>query len=106
MWEHVNSEWKQEKRKILNAMMGPSQNFLDIRKYDVMPFPQDRSIPSTLSHQEKIYSRHIMDYNKMLVKGATKPVLVNLLAGAAEQIKDSVSIIQYEKLYCSLCYLN
>ncbi|GLV42360.1 Nucleoporin 93kD-1 [Carabus blaptoides fortunei] len=89
IWEHINSEWKQEKRKILNAMIGPSQNFLDIRKHDVFQTTQDRSVPSTLSYQEQIYVRHIIDYNKMIVTGSTKPVLVTLLSKAAEQFKDT-----------------
>lgn len=72
-------------------MIGPSQNFLDIRKHDVFQTTQDRSVPSTLSYQEQIYARHIIDYNKMIVKGSTKPVLVTLLSKAAEQFKDTVS---------------
>lgn len=71
-------------------MIGPSQNFIDVRKHDTTNFPQDRSIPTTLSYQEQIYARVMMDYNSKVVKGASKPILVNLLAKAAEQIKDSV----------------
>lgn len=31
-WEHIKAEWRQEKMKIMNALVGPSQNWIDIQK--------------------------------------------------------------------------
>lgn len=31
-WEHIKSEWRQEKMKLMNALVGPSQNWIDIQK--------------------------------------------------------------------------
>lgn len=31
-WEHIKADWRQEKLKLLNALIGPSQNWIDIQK--------------------------------------------------------------------------
>lgn len=85
------SDWEKEKRKILNAMIGPSGHFYDLRKHDVLLMPEDHSTLVTLSFQEQVYGKCIIDYNKAIVKGATRPNLVTILGKAAEQFKDPVS---------------
>lgn len=72
-------------------MIGPSGNFFDLRKHDVFKTPENHSTITTLSYQEQIYARCIMDYNKAIVKGSTRPNLVLILGKAAEQFKDNVS---------------
>lgn len=72
-------------------MIGPSGNFLDIRKHDVFQMPDDHSSITTLGFQEQVYVKPIIDYNKSIVKGASRPNLVALLSKAAEQFKDVVS---------------
>lgn len=31
-WEYIKNEWQQEKLKIMNALVGPSENWIDIQK--------------------------------------------------------------------------
>ncbi|XP_050670495.1 nuclear pore complex protein Nup93-like [Leptidea sinapis] len=72
-WEHMLSEWNKEKIKLMNAMIGPSQNWLDLKRTPEPPSIADT--PKKFGHSmlddiEAAYSRQIQQYNKMVFQGA------------------------------------
>ncbi|CAH1117139.1 unnamed protein product [Phaedon cochleariae] len=88
-WEHQNSEWKQEKRKILSAMGSSSGAAMEVCKQ--LSITLDRPIYSVgnLGPIETIYVSKIMDYNKIVNREAQKPSLVNIFAGISSEFKDA-----------------
>ena len=89
-WEHVKGEWKQEKHKVLNSMIGPSGNFLILEK-GKSPFIDPVVTSSILNRDETIYATKVIEYNSSVIRGLAKPNLVELLSKAAEEFHDPVS---------------
>ncbi|XP_017780537.1 PREDICTED: nuclear pore complex protein Nup93-like [Nicrophorus vespilloides] len=88
-WEHESGEWKQEKRKILNAMTGPSGNFIDPLKKESM-FMESPIVGSMhMTYQEAVYAAKIIELNKRSLRGDPKIDLVSYFAKAAEEFKDT-----------------
>lgn len=92
-WEHIKNEWRQEKIKLLNALVGPSQNWIDIQKApEQMVMDDTSSCPngrSTLNRVEMAYAREIYNYNNMILKGASRPNLVQKFGIISEEFGDS-----------------
>ncbi|XP_072390532.1 nuclear pore complex protein Nup93-1 [Diabrotica undecimpunctata] len=89
-WEHQQSEWKQEKRKILNAMSTSSGAAIEIGTNKHLTINMDRPTYSAgnLGPLETIYVSKIIDYNKAVSKGAQKPNLVNIFCSIVNEFKD------------------
>lgn len=88
-WEHIKTEWRQEKMKLMNALVGPSQNWIDIQK-----IPEQTVINETfgtrscLNRIEMAYAREVYDYNAIVIKGAFRPNLVQKFAKIAHTFDD------------------
>lgn len=91
------SEWNREKIKLMNAMIGPSQNWLDMKKA-----PEPPSIANTpkkfgrsmLDNVEAAYSRQVHQYNKLVFQGSKSRMgLHHKFAQVADDINDPVSVI-------------
>ncbi|XP_063705344.1 nuclear pore complex protein Nup93-1-like [Culicoides brevitarsis] len=89
-WNCILTEWKHEKTKLMNALIGPSQNWIDFRKgSEPTALNEVRLKPcSSLNNQEMAYARIVQDYNKFVCEGVMRPSLVNMFAKAAETFND------------------
>lgn len=85
------TDWKQEKIRLMNALIGPSQNWIDIRKVPEQTILNETTYGkrSTLNHQEIAYAREVYDYNKILFDGGMRPSLVQKFSRVAESFNDS-----------------
>lgn len=90
-WEHTMNEWKLEKVKLMNALIGPSQNWIDIRKGPEQTVLNEGTFGgrSSLNNQEMAYAREVYEYNKLISEGAMRPSLVQRFAHVAESFNDS-----------------
>lgn len=90
-WKHELGEWKQEKRKILNSMVAPSGNLIDISKTSMFLDPSSQVYHTTLlDKQEAIYANKVIEYNKSLTLANFRSNLVEIFSSAAEEFQDKV----------------
>lgn len=77
---------------MLNALVGPSQNWIDIQKAPEQTILNDSSScpngRSTLNRVEMAYAREIYNYNNLILKGASRPNLVHKFAHVSEELGD------------------
>lgn len=87
------NDWKLEKLKLMNALIGPSQNWIDIRKLPEQTILNDTTYSgrSCLNNQEMAYAREVYAYNKVIIEGALRPSLVQKFSQVAESFNDPVS---------------
>lgn len=90
-WEHIISDWKQEKIKLMNALIGPSQNWIDVRKGPEQTILNEVSFhgKSSLDFQEMAYAREVYEYNKLVIEGALRPSLIQRFAKVAQKFNDA-----------------
>lgn len=97
------SEWNREKIKLMNAMIGPSQNWLDLKRTPEPPSIADTPKKfghSMLDNIEAAYSRQVQLYNKLVFQGSKSRMSLQLkFAQVAEEINDPVSMIHFIFLY-------
>lgn len=75
----------------MNALIGPSQNWIDIRKgpeQTILNETNMSSVKSALSSQDMAYAREVVEYNKLLIDGSMRPSLVQKFAQVAESFND------------------
>ncbi|CAH2240566.1 jg21040 [Pararge aegeria aegeria] len=91
-WEHMLSEWNKEKIKLMNAMIGPSQNWLDLKRTPELPSIADT--PKKFGHSmldsiEAAYARQVQQYNKLISHGAkSRTALHQKFSQVAEEFND------------------
>lgn len=75
----------------MNALVGPSQNWIDIRKGPEQTILNETTFSnrSCLNNQEMAYAREVYDYNKIVIEGALKPNLVHKFSKVAEEFNDT-----------------
>lgn len=110
-WEHLISDWKLEKVKLMNALIGPSQNWIDIRKGPEQTILNEVTFgsKSCLNSQEMAYAREVYEYNKLVIEGAARPSLVQKFAQVAEKFNDtvcSINLFYYSHLTNSVSFLT
>lgn len=90
------SEWTKEKIKLMNAMIGPSQNWLDLKRAPEPPSIADT--PKKFGHSmldsiEAAYARQVQQYNKLVFQGAkSRTALHQKFSQVADEFNDPVSI--------------
>lgn len=91
------SEWNREKIKLMNAMIGPSQNWLDLKRTPEPPSIADAPKKfghSMLDNIEAAYARQVHQYNKLVFQGSkSRTALHQKFAQVAEEFNDPVSSI-------------
>lgn len=87
------SDWKQEKVKLMNALVGKSESWIDVRKIPEQTILSESTFGgrSSLDNQEMAYAREVFDYNKLIIGGALRPSLVQRFAVIAQGFNDAVS---------------
>ncbi|XP_053681356.1 nuclear pore complex protein Nup93-1-like [Anopheles nili] len=90
-WDHMMNDWKQEKVKLMNALIGPSQNWIDIRKGPEQTILNETTFGgrSSLNSQEMAYAREVHEYNKLVCEGSMRPSLIQRFAQVAVSFNDS-----------------
>lgn len=99
------SDWRQEKVKLMNALIGPSQNWIDIRKGPEQTILNEAMFgkKSCLNNQEMAYAREVYDYNRVIIEGSLRPNLVQKFAKVAQEFNDSV---RYKSVSIPLVNVN
>ncbi|KAG7311275.1 hypothetical protein JYU34_002306 [Plutella xylostella] len=91
-WEHMLSEWNNEKIKLMNAMIGPSQNWLDLKRIPETPSMADTPKKfgrSMLDGTESAYAKQVHQYNKLVFQGAkSRTALHQKFAQVADELND------------------
>uniref|UniRef100_A0A2A4JA62 Nuclear pore protein n=1 Tax=Heliothis virescens TaxID=7102 RepID=A0A2A4JA62_HELVI len=92
-WEHMLSEWNREKIKLMNAMIGPSQNWLDLKRTPEPPSIADTPKKfghSMLDNIEAAYARQVHQYNKLVFQGSKSRTALHMkFAQVAEEFNDA-----------------
>lgn len=75
----------------MNALIGPSQNWIDIRKGPEQTILNETvgNTDSTLTSQEIAYAKEVYDYNKCLLEGGLRPNLIQKFAKLADSFNDT-----------------
>lgn len=86
------NDWKQEKVKLMNALIGKSENWIDIRKLPEQTILNESTFggKSSLNSHEMAYAREVYDYNKLVIDGSSRPSLVHKFAAVAQGFNDTV----------------
>ncbi|CAG9768838.1 unnamed protein product [Ceutorhynchus assimilis] len=89
-WAHQQSQWKQEKMKIISALSGNSGLAVKFGKSQTV-FIKNRPAPlAQMPPNEKIYACKVIEYNTSLVRGlSSKTNLINVFENVAAEFKDS-----------------
>jgi nuclear pore complex protein Nup93 len=88
-WEHVMNEWKMEKIKLMNALIGPSQNWIDLKKgaeQTILNETNQSAIKSSLNSIQMAYAKEVAEYNKY--DKTARPSLVEKFTNVAQSFSD------------------
>ncbi|KAH8336477.1 hypothetical protein KR074_000564 [Drosophila pseudoananassae] len=100
-WSHLNTAWNEEKTRLLDALIAPSQNFIDLQRLpehtSVHAFCQPRS---SLDNLELTYAQELRQYNELLLKGSQRPNLVQKFAQLSSSFVDSRLTDMWTLLAC------
>ncbi|KAH8350133.1 hypothetical protein KR067_002693 [Drosophila pandora] len=100
-WSHLNSSWNEEKTRLLDALIAPSQNFIDLQRLpehtSLHAFCQPRS---SLDNLELTYAQELRQYNELLLKGSQRPNLVQKFAQLSSNFVDSRLTDMWTLLAC------
>lgn len=89
------NDWKQEKVKLMNALIGKSENWIDIRKAPEQTILSESTFggQSNLTSQEMAYAREVYEYNRLVLDGSLRPSLVQKFTAVALTFNDTVIIV-------------
>lgn len=83
------NEWKMEKIKLMNALIGPSQNWIDLKKgseQTVLNETNQSAMKSSLNSIQMAYAREVAEYNRY--DKAVRPSLVEKFTNVAQSFSD------------------
>lgn len=91
-WDFILTDWRQEKVKLMNALVGKSENWIDIRRQPEQTILGETTFGghSNLTSHQMGYAREVCAYNRLVLDGAMRPSLVQKFAAvAAAQFNDA-----------------
>jgi nuclear pore complex protein Nup93 len=91
------NEWKLEKIKIMNALVGPSQNWIDFRKLPEQTILNETSqgiVKSSLNSVQMAYAREVTEYNRY--DKSMRPSLVEKFTAVAHAFNDKKILDMWE----------
>lgn len=91
------NEWKLEKVKIMNALVGPSQNWIDFRKLPEQTILNETSqgiVKSCLNSIQMAYAREVTEYNRY--DKSMRPSLVEKFTNVAHAFNDKKILEMWE----------
>lgn len=90
-------EWKLEKIKLMNALIGPSQNWIDFRKGPEQTLLNDNpqgSLKSALNSVQMAYATEVTEYNRY--DKSMRPSLVEKFTNVARNFNDQKILEMWE----------
>ncbi|XP_016926865.4 nuclear pore complex protein Nup93-1 [Drosophila suzukii] len=100
-WASMISAWNEEKTRLLDALIAPSQNFIDLQRLSdptlLNPHCQPRSCLDPL---ELVYAQELRHYNELLLKGSPRPNLIQKFAQLSQSFGDSRVTDMWTLLAC------
>lgn len=88
-WGSLIGSWNESKTRLLDALVGPSQNFIDLHRLPEQAILNPECLPlSCLSKVGQIYAQELSEYNALVLKGATRPNLMQKYAKLANSFGD------------------
>lgn len=89
------NEWKLEKIKLMNALVGPSENWIDFRKLPEQTILSDSvQTRSSLSSIQMAYAKEVAEYNRY--DKSMRPSLVEKFTGVAQSFNDKKILEMWE----------
>lgn len=89
-WENLISSWNEEKTRLLEALIGPSQNFIDLQRLPDQAILRRECLPlSCLDEMGLIYAKELCEYNALVLKGESRPNLVQKFAQLTNTFGDA-----------------
>lgn len=97
------SEWNKEKIKHMNAMIGPSQNWLDLKRTPDTPSIAEtpkKFGQSMLDNVEAAYAKQVQLYNKLVFQGTKSRIALHQkFSQVADDFNDPVSFSSDYKIF-------
>ncbi|PIK35818.1 putative nuclear pore complex protein [Apostichopus japonicus] len=90
-WDSLQSEWDQEKQRILDTLIGSSPDLIDVTADSSSSMISDRvhmEGRSNLDNVEMAYARQVYIYNDRVVSRGVRPNLVDLFKEASVQFEN------------------
>ncbi|KAH8383686.1 hypothetical protein KR009_010040 [Drosophila setifemur] len=88
-WTQLNSDWNEEKTRLLDALIAPSQNFIDLQRLPEHYTLNACSTPRCcLDPLELLYADELRLYNELLLRGSQRPNLVQKFAQLSARFGD------------------
>lgn len=89
-WVNLISSWNEEKTRLLDALIGPSQNFIDLQRLPDHTILNPECLPlSCLDKMGLIYAQELCQYNALILKGEPRPNLVQKYAQLTSSFEDA-----------------
>ncbi|XP_068156855.1 LOW QUALITY PROTEIN: nuclear pore complex protein Nup93-1 [Drosophila tropicalis] len=81
-WTHLMSSWNEEKTRLLDALIGSSQNFIDLQRLPQYTVVNPESKPrSCLNQMGLLYAQELRQYNELIInQSPQRPNLVQKFA--------------------------
>ncbi|XP_022098079.1 nuclear pore complex protein Nup93-like isoform X2 [Acanthaster planci] len=90
-WETMQSEWQEQRQRILNALVGTGEDMLDIGPDTESVLSETMAMDgrSAMSSMELAYAREVYKYNDRVVRGGVRPNLIRLFEQISLQFEDN-----------------
>ncbi|KAI9580747.1 nuclear pore complex protein Nup93-1-like [Glossina fuscipes] len=89
-WEQLKAKWREDKVRIMNALRGPTQNWVHVEKLPEQTVINETvGLRSCLNNVEIAYAQEVYDYNVKVIKGALRPNLVQKFSEVAKNFQDT-----------------
>ncbi|KAH8407260.1 hypothetical protein KR222_011787 [Zaprionus bogoriensis] len=88
-WSNLISNWNEGKTRLLDAVIGPSQNFIDLHRLPEQVVLNPECLPlSCLDRVGQLYAQELCQYNALVLRGSPRPNLVQKYAKLASSFGD------------------
>ncbi|ALC46618.1 CG11092 [Drosophila busckii] len=100
-WGHLTNSWNEEKTRLLDALIGPSQNFIDLQRLPEQTILNPQSLPmSCLDKVGLLYAQELCHYNTLVLKGRDRPNLLQRFAQLVSTFGDARLTDMWIQLSC------
>ncbi|KAH9375434.1 hypothetical protein HPB48_008553 [Haemaphysalis longicornis] len=106
-WDTFSNEWQREKQRILDSLLGPSNDVMDVRDVSMGPEMGTSSLNLDLKTRSKMtatevpYAREVEQYNEQVIKGGLRPKLAERFKAVAKELDDRSAMEAWD-MVCSL----
>lgn len=101
-WQVLSSDWQREKRRILDSLLGASNEVMDVSvAQGTTVFPVDMKTRTAMSAAEVAYAREVYLYNEQVVLGGLRPNLPERFKALAKAGNDRAAADLWD-MVCAL----